>query len=115
MSQLNAASQTIKSHVAVRAESGTLVVVNHIRPQMIYPQEAQRGAWMVRMCICLCGHVVFVCSFVAEICALGVLISGLLGFSCRQRRSLLNLGICVISWKGVSQGPCTYHPLSVLF
>lgn len=115
MSQLNAASQTIKSHVAVRAESGTLVVVNHIRPRMIYPQEAQRGVWMLRMCICLCGHVVLVCSFVAEICALGVLRSGLLGFSCRQRRCLPNLGICVISLKGAFQGQCTYHPLAFLF
>lgn len=67
MSQLNAASQPIKSHVAVRAESGTLVVVNHIRSKMLYPKEAQRGAWMVCMGICLCGHVVFVCSFVTEI------------------------------------------------
>lgn len=49
------------------ANMETLVIVNHIRPQKIYPEEAQRGAWIVCMCVCVWGHVVFVCSFETEV------------------------------------------------
>lgn len=99
MSQLNAASQPIKSHVAVRAESGTLVVVNHIRSKMLYPKEAQRGAWMVCMHLSVwaCGFCVLLCY--RNLCVLGVLRSDLTGILCRQWRRL-NLGICEISLKG---------------
>lgn len=104
MTQLNAASQPIKSHVAVRAASKqtrkhwSLLTTSVLG--WVIPKEAQRGVWMLSMCVCVCGHVVFVCSSVTEIPVSSMLLRKvLMEVLCHQLR-YLNLRVCEISLKG---------------
>lgn len=105
MTQLSAASQPIESHVAVRAESeqtrkhwSSLTTSD---PGWFILEEAQRGVWMVCMCVCVCGYVgmwfcVLLCN--RNLRVRGVLRKDLTGILCR-RWSRLSLGIWEISLK----------------
>lgn len=91
MTQLNAASQSIESHVAVRAESeqtrkhwSTLTTSDL---GWFIPEEAQRGVWMVYMCVCV-GT--WACGFMSLVFWVWV------GILCYRS----HLGICEISLKG---------------
>lgn len=100
MTQLNAASQCMNSHVAVRAESkqtrkhwSSLTTSD---PGWFIPKKPQRGVWVVCMCICVCGYMgmwvyVLLCASLVFCVWVGIL-------CCQWSR--LNLGICEISLKG---------------